>query len=466
MNVEDIFVFQESLLHRFVDGQCIAVGPSGRDFFHFNQLGSEILRHMAGGNSIATVTDLLLETLPPGTVDRPTLLDDVAEFTQQSLSLGVLHRHEEPPAEVQQLDSSAWHDDLLNAGAELNRPLWAKIEIARRCHLQCRHCYIPADQRQHSSIPVAERAAEDFSFDELSDLLDQLAELGTILVTFTGGEIFLRKDMEDIVRAASDRGFAVELITSATPLTAARIERLSESRLSRVQVSVYSHRPEVHDRFTGSKGAFQRSLAAMRLLSEHGLTVELACTILPENHSELTQIAELAESVGARCSWGYPITAQTDGNLQPHQMRLDERQLRSVVETIPEFFALPPQRGPERRICGAGVSMLSIDAAGNVLPCSQFQLPAGNVRSRRLAEIWQSSEVLQRVRSLRYGDLKTPRASDAQAAYVGLCPGLNLLEEGDFLIPAQITSQTTQFVNKLLNESDVAEELRSRLQAG
>ena len=60
------------------------------------------------------------------------------------------------------------------------------------------------------------------------------------------------------------------------------------------------------------------------------------------------------------------------------------------------------------------------------------------------------------------GNLKSVDGK-AVTSYVGLCPGLNLLEEGDFLMPAAITMETTQAVMEVIQDPTVAEDTTFRL---
>ena len=297
---------------------------------------------------------------------------------------------------------------------------------------------------------------------EIFSVIDQLADMGCLLLTLTGGEIFIKKSIFEIIKHAHERGFVLELFTSATPLTLDKISELAGFNIGRVQVSVYSHDAEIHDNFTGSAGSWKRSVDAIKLMVESGLHVEMVCSIVPDNYRDLAKIKELAESLGASCSYGYPITSRTDGNPDTHSLRLDREQMRHAIFSVPNFFAMPEPKAKTDRICPAAVNMCSVTSRGDLLPCSQFQLPAGNVRDGRLADIWRNSPVLSKLRSLRMGDLKSPNGA-VLPSHVGLCPGLNLLEEGDFLVPAAITVETTQAVMEVIQDPTVTEDVSYRL---
>ena len=71
---------------------------------------------------------------------------------------------------------------LLDAEQEAGRPLRAMIEIADRCNEVCVHCY------QEQGLKG------EMTTEQLESVIDQLAELGVLILTISGGEATLRKD--------------------------------------------------------------------------------------------------------------------------------------------------------------------------------------------------------------------------------------------------------------------------------
>ena len=291
----------------------------------------------------------------------------------------------------------------------------------------------------------------EMSDHEVIQAIDELADLGSLLLTVTGGEIFIRPGIFEILEHADQRGFVLELFTSGTPLNAEKVARLSKLSIGRVQISLYSHDPEIHDSVTESKGSWLRSVATARELIEHGIHVDFACTLMRHNFRHSAELKNFAESMAATVSFGYPITARTDGDRDTHELRLTANDLEEAIRAQPDFFALPKFKSPEERICPVGVNMCSITSTGDVLPCSQFHLSLGNIRDQALAEIWETSPAVRHLREVRMRDLM-PSSRGMLPVYVGLCPGLNLLEEGNYLVPATVTAETTLAVGRSLEE--------------
>jgi MoaA/NifB/PqqE/SkfB family radical SAM enzyme len=118
---------------------------------------------------------------------------------------------------------------------------------------------------------------------EIKDLLDQLAEAGVFYLTISGGEILMRKDFFEILEHARLRTFCVRLKTNGVLIRKKQAERLRALGVESVQISVYSHRPEVHDAITKMPGSFRQSIRAVRFLREHGLTVTMANVLMTQN---------------------------------------------------------------------------------------------------------------------------------------------------------------------------------------
>ena len=89
------------------------------------------------------------------------------------------------------------------------RPMFAHLYVENRCHLKCQHCYETEDTFPHEK----EHA---LSLSDYARIFDELAGLGVLVVTLSGGEVFLRRDFLDIVELARKKRFAVRIYTSGT----------------------------------------------------------------------------------------------------------------------------------------------------------------------------------------------------------------------------------------------------------
>ncbi|HEY6138617.1 MAG TPA: PqqD family peptide modification chaperone [Thermoanaerobaculia bacterium] len=442
------WIQETELSYRLIAGEAVIVNRIDNTLHRLNEVGATVFEALGSPAGLDDVLQTVRSRFDFSDVPAEEVESDVRAFVDDLLARRLIRDAGSAPAPRGLLRLDPWRDELERIGVDLVAPVWSKIEVSTRCHLDCVHCYIPFEER-HLPAPPERR---DLDNAEICALIDELAGIGALLLTLTGGEIFIRSGIFDVLEHAQRRNFILELFTTGMPLNADKVARLAAMNVGRVQISLYSHEAATHDAVTQAPGSWQRSVSAARQLAQAGVHIDFACTLMQSNVGDTEGMKRLAESIGATVSYGYPITARTDGNRDTHALRTTGPELEQAIRALPEFFAMPKPKSAAERICPAAVNMCAVSASGDVLPCSQFHLPLGNVRETPLAEIWERSPVARRVRAIRTGDLK-PSAHGALDAYVGLCPGLNLLEEGDPLVPARVTAETTLAVSRVLGSS-------------
>src|SRR6266852_2955409 len=221
-------------------------------------------------------------------------------------------------------------DRLISRTVRKHRPLSVHFDLTYRCNERCVHCYL--DHHDHGELTTA----------ECLKVLDDLASSGTLFLTFSGGEIFLRPDLYEILAAARRLHFDISLKTNALLVTPERAGRLRELGVRRVQISVYSDIPAVHDAITKVPGSLQRTLAAIPILLEHGLQVKLACPLMQENLMAYRGVMALAEKLGIPYILDLTITPMMDGSGGPLAHRASVSSLLPVLQD-PLLHACKPQ---------------------------------------------------------------------------------------------------------------------------
>jgi organic radical activating enzyme len=116
-----------------------------------------------------------------------------------------------------------------------------------------------------------------------STLLDQLAAAGVFFLTISGGEPLIRPDCFEIIEHARKLRFNVKFKTNAVLIREKQARRLRELNVEQVQISVYSHRAEIHDGISKVPGSLKRTIAGIRLLKSHGLKVTIANVLMKGN---------------------------------------------------------------------------------------------------------------------------------------------------------------------------------------
>jgi radical SAM protein with 4Fe4S-binding SPASM domain len=336
-------------------------------------------------------------------------------------------------------------DRLIARTVRKHRPLSVHFDLTYRCNERCVHCYL--DHENHGELTTGECLA----------VLEEIAKAGTLFLTFSGGEIFLRPDLFEILAAARRLHFDVSLKTNALLVTRERAARLRELGVRRVQISVYSEEPTVHDAVTKVKGSLERTLAAIPLLLEQGLQVKLACPLMKENLMAYRGVMALAENLGVPYVLDLTITPMMDGSDGPLAHRVSTAELLPVLqdpalhgcdpqpvsqaagtdETWSPSFSSAVTSGIDSSAyddlpCSAGHNSCYISPYGDVFPCVQLPQAAGNLRRERFADIWYYAPQLEQLRAVRESQLPVCSRCEIRA-YCERCPGLAWMEGGDLL---------------------------------
>jgi AdoMet-dependent heme synthase len=307
---------------------------------------------------------------------------------------------------------------------ELGVPLGVHLDVTYRCNERCVHCYL--DHEDHGEMTTA----------EICGVLDQLAEAGVFFLTLSGGEVLMRMDFFPILEYARSLMFSVKIKTNAFMIREKEADRMRDLGVQSVQVSIYSHRPEIHDAITKLPGSLKRSIAGIRLLRSRGLNVTIANVLMRQNLGDYAGVKALARELGTQWTIDPTITPKMDGDRSIVGLGVGMGELNDVfrnpelVGSVEEFCA-PPRPVDDAALdelpCSASHTFCYISPYGDVFPCVQFPLPTGNLRRQKFLDIWRHSPQMNEVRSIRPRHL--PVCSTC--SHVGSCtrcPGLAYME--------------------------------------
>jgi len=155
--------------------------------------------------------------------------------------------------------------------------------LIRRCNLTCKHCYALSADHDYPG---------ELTRDEVFTVMADLKAFRVPVLILSGGEPLLRADLFEIAAHAKAMGFYVGLSTNGTLIDAAMAERVAAQGFDYVGISLDGLR-QTHDRFRRKQGAFDASLAAVRLLRERGVKVGLRYTMTDMNAADLPALLRL-----------------------------------------------------------------------------------------------------------------------------------------------------------------------------
>jgi len=314
--------------------------------------------------------------------------------------------------------------EMADKALKLRIPLSVQVDLTYRCNERCVHCYL--DHHDHGEMKTG----------EILELLDQMADAGVFYLTISGGEIMMRRDFFEILEHARKKTFCIKLKTNGILIREKEAERIKALGVQSVQVSIYSHRPEVHDAITKLPGSLADSIEAIRRLRAQGIHVIMANVLMVKNAEDYTAVRALAAELGAQFIMDPTVTPMMDGDRGILSLNVDEAALREVfrdeaiVGNVEEFCA-PPRGVDDEALdmlpCSAGHTACYVSPYGDVYPCVQFPLPTGNVRQTKFLDIWCDSPQFQEVRSITVRDLPSCSVC-THGATCSRCPGLAYME--------------------------------------
>ena len=246
------------------------------------------------------------------------------------------------------------------------------LDLLIPCNLRCRHCYL--DFSEKDIVPFA----------DVCSYMDQLSDHGCPELVLTGGEIFLRKDLLDIVAYAEKKGFLFDLYTNANFIDKAKADQLAAYLITTVQISIYGTSAPIHEAVTKKSGTFDKSITAAKLLIERGIPVRLEYHIQKDNFEDAFKFPEFATAMGASYTFDSKLVPNRNGDT-------DLLQYGVTVQQQAEIYKAGLMKREANFVCTAAVSKARVSAHGDIYPCELINTAVvGNLKKNTLAEIWDS----------------------------------------------------------------------------
>jgi radical SAM protein len=184
-----------------------------------------------------------------------------------------------------------FHDRRMAHADFSKAPFTIAWEVTRACAYACVHCRADA---QHQPSP------DELSSEEAFGLIDRLAEFGSPILVFTGGDPMMRRDLFDLISYATQKGLRCSLTPTATALpTQARLQKAREAGIRRIALSLDAPNAQVHDNFRQVEGSWERTLRILHNAQAVGLSAQVNTTVTRYNLDLLPEMVPFVESVQA-----------------------------------------------------------------------------------------------------------------------------------------------------------------------
>jgi radical SAM protein with 4Fe4S-binding SPASM domain len=334
---------------------------------------------------------LVLEGLAPRLGARPEQLLDDAEKLLEAIGAMMREDFSARPL-VRFVDFDRRH---------IQFPVLAEIAITYACQNRCVFCYAASPHRagEHRVMTTS----------QVKSVMEKiLHEAHVPSLSFTGGEATLRPDLPELVRHGADLGFRVNVITNGVRAgDAGYAKTLVDAGLASAQVSIEATGAGLHDELVGRQGSFEATVAGIRNFKKLGIHVHTNSTLSKANLDEAEALIRFAARELELPTLSMNMLIRTGSALGPGSepvayaeicQRLPrlvevarEEGIRFVwYSPIPYCLQNPVLLGQGAKSCSCVSGILSVDPAGNLLPCSSFGQGIGSLLESSYEEILAS----------------------------------------------------------------------------
>jgi MoaA/NifB/PqqE/SkfB family radical SAM enzyme len=298
-------------------------------------------------------------------------------------------------------------------GKPLCGPVLGTLAVTYRCNYNCRMCDIPLQKDK-----LEDQGLREFSTERMKELIRDFSLLGVAGIGFTGGEPLLRDDIFELLSFSKELGMLAHLNTNGFFLDEAHVKKLIEAKVDSLNISLDGATAETHDKIRGHKGAFDRVLAALKLIEQErkrqdsSLRLKVVTVLSEDNIDEVKDLIKLSYTLGTDCIEFVPQQCFA-ASLQQETFRYSDAFLKKVdkvVEDLLKFkakgvaiensprhlklFRRSFEGRPSPLTCYAAFNSYAVDCYGRVYPCMSYLSwgrSVGNLKDMGLKEFFRSA---------------------------------------------------------------------------
>lgn len=317
----------------------------------------------------------------------------------------------------------------------------AFIELTSKCNWKCKFCY--AECNNYNGLSIT----------ELKKLIDELYEIGTLDITFSGGEPLMHKNAFEIFEYAKSKGFALSLYSNGSLINKSNVDRIA-SLFGSVDISIHSINPQIHDMLVETPGAWDKSINAIKLLKQRGCRVILKSVITKLTFTDLEKLLDFSENkLGVEMNFETTIMDTYSRNTNGSEnYSITNDQLAKLKEKYPTHYygfnvceAIESKR-KFSSICRAASETIFIDSYGNVYPCLLFKKDDAffldgkkwieSIKTKSLVDIWFNNIMFKSLRNLHENDFVKCNNCKSNNLCTK-CIALNYIETGCLTTPPE-----------------------------
>jgi pyrroloquinoline quinone biosynthesis protein E len=295
-------------------------------------------------------------------------------------------------------------------------PKFFIIELTRRCNNNCLYCYTVWGEPGARYEACHQR---EMSTKEIKDIVVKLQEETNVKsIGLSGGEPLLREDLPEILSFIRGRGIDTVIITNGTLLIEEKVSATID-RTSLYEMTLLSHRREIHDRLVGRQGAWGETIAGMANVKQADGDFIAVFVATKLNFMDLYKTVELAIALGAKGLMYNRMNLGAHNIYHAGELLPTPAMLRENLDTLEELgnkYRIPiaalvvlepciiPWKEYKHIYTGwcplAGEnSYFTIDPAGNIRICNHSPTILGNIMRDRFTDIYYNHPYINSFRN-------------------------------------------------------------------
>jgi radical SAM protein with 4Fe4S-binding SPASM domain len=310
---------------------------------------------------------------------------------------------------------------------QYSAPLRMDLALTFRCQNDCVHCYAGGPHE-----------TPELTTDQWKQVIDKLGEIGVFILTFTGGEPTLREDLPELLRYGQEKGMVTGLITNGRKLKdASFVIVLEKSGLDFVQVTLESHKSEIHDEMTSERGSWAETVEGIKNAAKSQIYVSTNTTLSKHNAAEFLATIDFIKALGVdgfgcnsliysgkapQASEGFALSIEELNTLLPRiRDKAHQVGLKFLWYTPTQYCQFDPVKlGLGVKSCTAAMINACVGPNGDVYPCQSYFESLGNILTESWGKIW-SNPLAEKLRSRGYVEQKCKDCPQLQVCGGG-CP--------------------------------------------
>ncbi|MGC8845723.1 MAG: radical SAM protein [Candidatus Hydrogenedens sp.] len=278
--------------------------------------------------------------------------------------------------------------------------------VTYRCNLRCVMCGL-CELREHSN-------PDELTTEEWKSIIQSAKKLGTFIISISGGEPLLRKDLEEIICCAEKNKISTHLCTNGTLIDIDRAKTLRDSGLKTISFSLDSANEKIHDAIRG-KGQYQKTIAGIQNIRciAPKIRVSINTVMTKTNFKDISSLVPLAKKLGAVQIKFAPIHSNLLHRYKNEkvweELFFNEKELQEldneltkaknlcktegILTTSDRFYSGISKSFIQQNIftCFAGFLDCTVTPNGKIGACCDIESNL-SLREQPLDEIWRSAE--------------------------------------------------------------------------